>query len=147
MTVSPDAHTGFEKPVVAYTAATNLDAHVIVRMLEANGVPAFVIEDQSGVSLWMLGTISQFHQPRIWVEEALAEQAKELIRAFEEKNVTRSHREGSGGSLATECEQCGHTTVFPDSMNGTTQDCGHCGGFVDVGESTPDEDFGVAEDA
>ena len=41
----------FKKPVVVYTAATNIEAHLIVDMLLANGVPAHVIEDQSGVSL------------------------------------------------------------------------------------------------
>ncbi len=48
----------FKQPVVVYTAATNMEAHLILQMLHANGIPAHAVEDQSGVSLWGAGTIT-----------------------------------------------------------------------------------------
>jgi hypothetical protein len=52
-------------PFKVYTAATNLECHLIVEMLSANGIPAIAETDDSGASLWAFGTITQFHQPNV----------------------------------------------------------------------------------
>lgn len=133
----------FKEPFVVYTAASNLEAHIIVDMLDSNGIAALAVEDQSGVSLWWFGTISQFHKPKIWVERSTAVKAKQLIQQFEQRN---REREKPGTSTAADiqvqCEECGKTTVFPGSLDGSIQECSHCGSFVDVGELGWDEDFG-----
>ena len=51
-------------------------------MLQSNGIPAHAVEDQSGVSF----SISQFHKPKIWVDQPTVAKAELLIRKFEEKN-------------------------------------------------------------
>ena len=75
----------FKEPFKLYTAESNIEAHTIVGILNAEGVAAFAEEDQSGVSLWGFGRISQFHQPNVWIEKSTSKQAAELIRRFEEK--------------------------------------------------------------
>ena len=65
----------FKHPVIVYTAATNVEAQMIVEMLHANGVLAHAVEDHCSVSLWPLGTLSQFHKPNVWVEEATVPEA------------------------------------------------------------------------
>jgi putative signal transducing protein len=136
----------FKHPVMLYTAATNVEAHVVVEMLHANGIPAYAVEDQSGVSLWMFGTISQFHQPNVWVDKSTAEKAIALVRQFEENKRKREHPDTSIGTIPVACEECGKTTMFPDALNGTTQDCSHCNAYVDVGELPWNEDFGMPDE-
>ncbi|PQO45748.1 putative signal transducing protein [Blastopirellula marina] len=136
----------FQKPVIVYTAATNLEAHLIVEMLLTSGISAHTVEDQSGVSLWAFGTISQFHKPNIWVDESTAQQAADLIRDFEEQRKARNTPVDGAGEIQVSCEDCGKTTSFPSSLDGTTQVCQHCGAYVDVGELGWDEDFGEPED-
>jgi hypothetical protein len=136
----------FKKPVIVYTAATNVEAHMIVDMLHANGVPAHADEDQSGVSLWAFGTISQFHQPNIWVDEIHLKSAAALIQDFEDKKRARNTPVEGPGKIHVVCEDCGKTSSFPSSLDGTTQDCPHCGAYVDVGELPWDDDFGTPDD-
>ncbi len=136
----------FEKPVLVYTAATNVEAHLIVDLLHAHGVPAHAVEDQSGVSLWGMGTITQFHQPNIWVDQSTVQQAAELIREFEDKRRARNHPDQSSGEIPVVCDNCGKTTAFPKSLDGTTQGCSHCHAYVDVGDLPWDEDFGESDD-
>lgn len=137
----------FKHPVVVYTAATNVEAHLIVDMLHAKGVPAHAVEDQSGLSLWAFGTISQFHKPNIWVEKSSAQEAAQLIQAFEKNRQDRENPRHSDGEVQAVCEDCGKTSVFPDSLNGTTQECSHCHAYVDVGDLPWDDDFGIPEEA
>ena len=136
----------FPKPVIVYTAATNVEAHLIVDLLHANGVPAHAVEDQSGVSLWMFGTISQFHKPNIWVDESTVQQAADLIQDFEEKRRARNHPGQGSGQIQVVCEDCGRTTTFPNSLDGTTQECANCHAYVDVGDLPWDDDVGVPDD-
>ena len=135
----------FQEPFKLYTAASNIEAHMIVEMLGADGIAAFAEEDQSGVSLWAFGRISQFHQPNVWVEKSTARNAAELIRRFEETKRERENHDTSQGEIPVECEACGERSSFPESLNGTTQVCSHCDAFVDVGELDWDEDFGEPE--
>jgi hypothetical protein len=134
-----------KEPIVAYIAATNLESHMIVDMLNASGIAALADEDQSGVSLWAFGTISQFHKPRVWIEKSASEEAARLILDFEERKRQRQYPEDDGGEIEVQCEGCGRTTNFPRSLNGTTQECSHCRAFVDVGEFQWDDDLGEPE--
>ena len=145
MPSSYDAPMELRKPVVIYNAETNLQAHLIAAMLADCDIPGYVVEDQSGVSLWMMGTITQFHQPQIWVEESAAKRAAELIRVFEKRNTARGRVVASGDQLQTVCEDCGRMAAFSASYTGTTQDCPHCPGYVDVGSGDQPLDNGVTE--
>jgi hypothetical protein len=60
---------GLKEPFKVYTAASNVEAQMIVVMLNSVGIESHAEEDRSGVSLWHMGTISQFHQPNVWVEK------------------------------------------------------------------------------
>lgn len=147
MTSSSSPEAQLQNPVAVYTAASNIQAHMIVKLLAANDVSAHAVEDQSGVSLWAMGTITQFHQPRIWVEESNVETATALIREFEQKNAARSQPQTVGTSIEVLCEGCEKTSTFPSSQNGTTQDCPHCGNYVDVGVTDFETDFGEEDRA
>jgi len=136
----------FKDPVIVYTAATNLEAHVIVNMLHASGISALVVEDQSGASIWEFGTISQFHKPNIWVDKSNLQQAAKLISDFEEKRRARNIPVKGAGVIHVVCEECGHANVFPSSLDGTTQECSQCRAYVDVGELEWEDDFGTPDE-
>jgi len=134
-------------PVMAYTATTNLEAHMLVNMLQSEGIAAHVVEDQSGMSLWSFGTISQFHQPNVWVNQSDAERAGVLLLKFEESKRKRNNLKGRArGQIRVVCEECNEITTFPESLGGTTQDCSHCHAYVDVGDLPWEEDFGEPEE-
>lgn len=136
----------FENPVIIYTAANNIEVHLIVDMLQANGVPAHAVEDQSVVGLWALGTISQIHKPDVWIDESMVEQARSLIEEFEAKRRARIEAVAGPAEINAVCEECGKTTSFPSSQKGTTQECSHCLAYIDVGDLPWEDDFGVPED-
>lgn len=130
----------FKDPFKVYTAAGNLECHVIVEMLAANGIPAFAETDDSGASLWSFGIITQFHQPNVWIERSSADEAREWIRRFEETKRERDNPDASGTAIEVECDECGTKTAFPQSLKGTTQNCPECGAFLDVGPVDWDEE-------
>ncbi|PHR85924.1 MAG: hypothetical protein COA78_38600 [Blastopirellula sp.] len=135
-----------KQPYKVYTAASNIEVHLIVEMLGSNGIDAYAVEDQSGVSLFSFGTIGQFHQPNVWVEKSTAQAAAELIDQFFEKDQPSADSSTNASPIEVECEECGKVSTFPESQNGTTQDCSHCSAYVDVGELDWDENFGEADE-
>lgn len=135
-----------KKPVVVYVAGSNLESHLIVTMLVNRGIPAYAVEDQSGVSIWMFGTISQFHKPKIYVEETDVEKAMELIEHYEETERERRSAQGTDRSIEATCEECGKTSRFSESQRGTLQDCPHCQEYVDVGPPAWSEESESSQD-
>lgn len=134
-----------DDPVPAYVADGNLESHIVVRWLEANGVPAHAVEDHSGVSLFALGTISQFHKPQVFVNRSDLERAAELLQEFEDQRNLRRKGTSDAAPIMSECEECGATSEFPALQNGTTQTCPQCHAYMDVGTSDWPEDFDFGE--
>lgn len=132
---------------LVYTAATDLEAHLMVDMLKANGVPALAVEDQSGASLWMFGTNSQFHKPNVYVDKSTAETARQLIVDFEDRRREHHNPGTSTRDVQVKCEECGKATTFPDSLTGTVQECPFCRAYVDVGKLEWEEDFGQPDES
>jgi len=131
----------FKEPFQIYTAASNLEAHMIVRMLAASGIDAYAEEDQSGVSLWALGTMTQFHQPHVWIDKSTAPVVADLIRQFEATKKRRARSADDDAQVEAECEECGEASEFPARLEGTVQTCPHCRASMDVGDMDWDEDF------
>ena len=136
----------FKQPVSIYSSSDNIEAHLIVEMLRNNDIPALAVEDQSGASLWAFGTISQFHNPQVWIDKPNEEAARELLRQFEKNNGERNNLSGYGKGVIAVCEKCGKSSEFPDKFDGTTQNCHYCNAYVDVGELDWGDDFGEPEE-
>ena len=135
---------GLADPVVAYTSNGNLEAHSAVTWLESNGIPAHAVEDNSGASLFQFGTISQFHKPQVFVDRPDLDRARQLLRQFELQRQTRRRELADAPAIASQCEECGESSEFPATQNGTTQNCPKCNAYMDVGESDWPEDFDFA---
>ncbi|MEM8943751.1 MAG: hypothetical protein AAGD11_01100 [Planctomycetota bacterium] len=139
----------FSEPHKVYSAESNVEAHLIVNMLSANGIEALADEDRSGVNFWFGGQVGQYFLPNIWVEKSNSLQAAQLINAFEQQKreqVAVEKAKQDEDDLSVECEDCGKSIQFPAALEGTTQVCKHCGAYVDVGELDWDVDVGEPEE-
>ena len=132
-------------PTLAYTANGNLEAHSVVSWLRLNGVRAYAVEDNSGVGLYTFGTISQFHKPQVFVDKSELESAVELLRQFEARRDRRCTELDNSPPIESACEECGATSEFPASQDGTTQNCPKCRAFMDVGNIDWPDDFDFSD--
>jgi len=123
-------------PIAAYNADSNLDAQMAQRFLESHGVEAFAIEDHSVVGYWMLGTLPEIHKPQVWVTRADANRAGQLLAEYERLRAERNAQRlaDQPQTIEAQCEDCGKTSTFAGSLNGTVQECPHCHAYLDVGE-------------
>ena len=142
--------TSFNDPFAAYNAATNLEAHSVCLALQNAGINATVVEDVSVVGLWFGGTLP-FHNPQVWIERADAQRAAQVLREYE--NAEATHRAAENGEsdhdeplINATCEECGKTSLFPESLIGTIQPCPHCSAFLDVGDDPGFDDWQVDKD-
>jgi hypothetical protein len=133
-------------PLKIYTAESNIEAHLIVEMLQSNGIKAFAEEDLSTVTLWAFGRISQIHQPNVWIERSSESAATKLIDAFEERKQERASASEADAQIVVLCEDCGQQSFFAKKLYGTVQDCPYCSAYVDVGELDWEDDFGEPEE-
>ena len=126
-----------DDPVVAYVAETNPEALTVAHFLDSEGIAAFASEDNSLVGNWTLGRLPEIHRPEVWISRADVDRAAELLTRFEQsKNERLAERHaGSNGMIEAMCENCERGSMFPVALIGSTQDCPHCGGFLDVGET------------
>ncbi|GAA4445650.1 hypothetical protein [Novipirellula rosea] len=138
-----DDRDSLTAPTIAYTANGNIEAHSVVTWLESNGIRAYAVEDNSGVSLFAFGTSSQFHKPQVFVDKSDLASAGELLRQFEDERDRRRSELDNIPPIASECEDCGETSEFPAAQDGTTQNCPKCNAFMDVGNIDWPDDFDV----
>lgn len=77
--------------------------------------------------------------------QAIADE-REAVREVQDRLRRRAERTGVMGAT---CEECGKPSDWPAAQAGTTQDCPHCGAYMDIpdpeGDGWDDVDFG-AED-
>lgn len=123
-------------PIAAYNAESNIDARLAQQFLEVAGIECYVTEDNPIVTVGWLGPLPELHKPQVWVERADTERVAQLLTEYEEirrQRIARSRAE-STGPIPVRCEQCGQESEFAAGLQGTIQDCRHCGAAVDVGE-------------
>jgi hypothetical protein len=131
-----------QDPVAVYSAAGNVEAHLVkMALIEAN-IEAFVSEDLSTGGLWMFGTLPEIHKPQVWVSQSDWERARAICEKYEadarERRKTSQAGDDLGGaSVKVLCEECGEESIYPAVQRGSVQDCPRCGAYVDVGEVAP----------
>jgi hypothetical protein len=123
-------------PIAAFTAKNNMEAMMAQQFLESRGIEAFVVEDHSIGGQFALGSLPEIHKPQVWINGCDLEPAGEALAEFERlktaRDVERTTNEPQ--SIDVVCEDCGQSSTFAGSLDGTVQKCPHCRSFVDVGE-------------
>ena len=67
---------------------------------------------------------------------ALVAEQREGVAALREREAKRA---GRTGAVTAVCEECGKSSDWPAAEMGKTQECPHCGLYMDVPD--PDEDW------
>ncbi len=124
-------------PVAVYNASTNQEAMLLKHLLIEAGIEADITQDLSLAGLWMGGSATNIHTPKVWVDRTQAEAAAVHLRDYEQKRLDRSEfaaKEGAAGPpVEGRCEECGATSLFPAVQQGSVQTCPKCGKSMDVG--------------
>lgn len=123
-------------PIAAYNAESNMEAILVQRFLESEGVEAFATEDNSLVGHWMFGNLPEIHKPQVWINRSDTERVAQLLTEYEHRKIERDaeRKAHEPKTIVVDCEDCGEASTFAGSLNGTVQDCPRCGSYVDVGD-------------
>lgn len=129
---------GIRNPIAVYNAEDNIEAQLLCQHLEDNGIEACAVMDEAVTGLWAFGKLPEIHKPQVWVDKSNCDAAAAVLREYEAELIKRRRaskaRDLGADTIDAICEECGKTSTFAAAKKGTTQDCKHCGAFVDVGE-------------
>lgn len=132
-------------PIVIYTGESNNDAWAAMRYLDARGVEAYVVENNSAATFTVFGGIPGIHQPQVYVSKEDAPHAKEMLDQFIALAIKRNQNLPT--KIQAECEKCHKVTEFSSSLDGTVQMCPHCRAYMEVGEFEDFEEFADFDDS
>lgn len=125
-------------PIAIYNAEDNIEAQLLCQHLEDNGVEAYAVMDEAVTGLWAFGKLPEIYKPQIWIDKSNREVAVTVLSEHEAELIKRRRaskaRDRGGDTIDAICEECGQTSTFAATKKGTTQDCQHCGAYMDVGE-------------
>ena len=118
-------------PLPAYSPRSNIEAHLVCRVLRDAGIEAWAIDDMATENGTGMGGV-----PQVWIERTDIERARPVLIAYDRWNAQRRAAEGgtreAGAQVEAACEECGERSMFPATHAGTTQSCPRCGAYVDV---------------
>jgi hypothetical protein len=125
-------------PTAIYNAEDNIEAQLLCNRLEHNGIEAHAVMDEAVTGFWAFGKLPEIHKPQVWIDRSNCDAAATILREYEEELINRRRaskaRDRGGDTIDAFCEECGKTSTFAAVKKGTTQDCKHCGAYMDVGE-------------
>jgi hypothetical protein len=145
-------------PRCVLTTSDRKAAEALAALLTEKGFPAEPVIPQMGTTASALtGETDAAVAPEfeVWVTNpdhseparALIAEQREMLAAVREREAKRAARIGT---VTAVCEECGKSSEWPASEMGRTQECPHCGRYVDVpdpDENWDDVDFGSEEEA
>lgn len=145
-----------QEPRRILTAPSRQTAETLAAWLTEKGHPAEVVVPPMGTTASALtGETDAAVAPEfeVWVADAAgAEPAKALIVEQREALAVIREREAKRaartGTVTAVCDECGKSSDWPAADMGKTQDCPHCGAYLDIpdpDENWDDVDFGAAE--
>lgn len=122
--------------VCIYEAASNNDAHLLALFLINEGIEAIVVEDNSGIGLYSLGTFPGIHNPKVFAHREDVKIAREMVTRFEKKQPISGQISDSAF-----CYHCGNECK-PDA-----DFCTKCGRELDQHDDHDDGDpLGLVDD-
>jgi len=118
-------------PLAAYNPRSNIEAHLMCRLLRDAGIEAWAIDDMASENGTGMGGV-----PQVWIERTDIERTRPVLIEYDRWNAQRRATEGgtrdAGAQVEAVCEECGERSMFPATQEGTTQSCPRCGAYVDV---------------
>jgi hypothetical protein len=128
-------------------APSRQTAAALAALLTEKGHPAEVVTPPMETATDALTGATEAVPPaefEVWVADAahaeparaLIEEQREAIAALREREARRAARTGT---VTAVCDECGKSSDWPASDMGKTQDCPHCGAYMDIPD--PDENW------
>lgn len=138
-------------PISVFLAPDLRLAAMLAEWLISKGVGADVQVDMPAPDVDPVTGATTIRSPSgvhvVVTDPAKEEEAKQLLadraavaQAARERDAARANRTGT---VTAECEECGESSDWPATEMGTTQDCPHCGKYMDVPD--PDEQWDDAD--
>ena len=133
-------------PRCVYVAQEITLAAALAEWLTGKGYPAEVAQagrlGEVGDSLGFSEDAPPGLEVRV-VKPEHAAPARQLLvdraEALKQLQEVEARRAARTGTVTAVCEDCGKSSDWPASEMGKTQECPHCGGYMDVPD--PDEDW------
>jgi hypothetical protein len=132
-------------------------AEAIAALLTDKGYPAEPVSPPIATATDALTGATEALAPEfeVWVTNpdhaeparAYIGEQREMLAALREREARRAARTGT---VTAFCEECGKSSEWPASDMGKTQECPHCGRYMDVpdpDENWDDVDFESGEEA
>jgi hypothetical protein len=110
-------------PKAVWTAPSNGEAQLVCELLAAEGIEAFVVEDNSPAGMYALGVVGQIHKPQVWVDRPRLEEARRVIANYERQPQARPKK-----PKEEFCYKCG------EEVRRGAPKCPACGEILDWSE-------------
>jgi hypothetical protein len=128
----------YRDPKCVLVANNPAEADIVAGWLSDQGVSAQVmnratlggLEGLTPFSPLGVGTAGL----EVWVEDPA--QAPEALRLLAEHAAAREAKGQGGQPITVACDRCGARLTFAAAQRGSTQECEHCGAYVDVESAT-----------
>lgn len=127
----------YRDPKCVHVADSLSEAESVVHFLKGQGLAAEVMNPATLGGLlgltWLSRTGVSANGLEVWVNDAAdAPQALARLKEFAAEQTRKAEEKDAQGPVAADCEECDRTSTFPAAQRGTTQDCPHCGAYLDV---------------
>ena len=96
---------------------------MVCELLAAEGIEAFVVEDNSPAGMYALGVVGQIHKPQVWVDRPRLEEARRVIANYERQPQARPKK-----PKEEFCYKCG------EEVRRGAPKCPACGEILDWSE-------------
>ncbi len=145
-----------DDPRTVFVAQSLELAEAAVKLLAGEGIAAEVIVPPPRAESQLITGVTDMVEPdefqiRI-TDPAKADDANKFLGsviATAKLQAIRDKRANRTGTVTVACEECGKSSDWPATEMGTTENCPHCGAYMDIPD--PDDqwsgmDFGEAEE-
>lgn len=129
----------YRDPKCVHIADSLNEAEAAVLFLKGHGLPAQVMNPATLGGLlgltWMSRTGVSSTGLEVWVADpANVAPALQKLQEFAADQTKKVADKEAKGPVEAVCEECGKTSTFPAAQRDSTQDCPHCGEYMDVPE-------------
>ncbi len=135
-----------EHELTVFVAENSRVADAVIQLLAGVGIAAEAVAPPPKTDSQPITGVTDMVTPDEFeirvTDPAKAAAAKELLDSALATATVRDVREKRAnrtGTVSAVCEECGRSSEWPAAEMGTTENCPHCGAYMDIPD--PDDDW------